>query len=109
MVERPLVAWNGGEAADEDIVLDGDTSDWCQFKAHANAGVQSTFDMNDYTSKLDVQKSRYTKEEAERIAAEIESAPRNLPATAMDDSGVRLAFAVRKDAVDIRVCLILGS
>lgn len=47
---------------------------WDQFAENERRfGVKTTFDENLYTSRLDESKSRYTREDAERIASEIRS------------------------------------
>jgi len=84
--DRELVAWNGGEPP-KDLLLQGNAQGWCQFSDQANAGVESTFDMDVYTSKVDPSKSRYTEEEADRIAREIEKDQKSM-GTTLDDSGV---------------------
>lgn len=89
-----MVAWSGGDAVGEDLELKGDTRDWCQFADKANSGVQSTFNMEDYTSKLNVKESRYTEEDAARIAREIEAEKLDLPQKLLDDSGVSSLLAV---------------
>jgi len=87
-VERTLVAWSGGDAVGDDFELKGDASGWCQFSDQANSRVRSTFNMDDYTSKIDIEKSRYTEEDAARIAREIETDKIDLPDELIDDSGV---------------------
>lgn len=89
IAEKKLVAWDGGQNAGEEIELKGDAGEWCQFADKANKNVTSTFDMDQYTSKLDISKSKYSEAEAERIAREIESEQRERPIHILDDSGVR--------------------
>ncbi|KAK9807303.1 hypothetical protein WJX73_010714 [Symbiochloris irregularis] len=46
---------------------------WDQFKVNQNRfGVKTSFDESIYTTKLDPSRSRYSKEDADRLAAEIE-------------------------------------
>lgn len=69
---------------------------WDQFAVNrALFGVQSTYEFEIYTSKLDPTKSKYTPLEAERIAQEIQqSSTKNIHLAdergqfALDDSGV---------------------
>lgn len=103
--DRELVAWNGGDSGEE-LELQGDTKGWCQFSDQANIGVKSTFNMDAYTSKLDVKKSRYTEEDANRIAREIEAEQKSRP-SALDDSGVCLVHSVRMTGICGIRCLMM--
>lgn len=65
----------GGLGLEEQI--NGD-SGWDQFEVNERKfGVKTTFDEHIYTSRVDKSKSRYTQEDAERIAAEIRSQERS--------------------------------
>jgi len=85
--DRELVPWAGGgaeggagPAAAGGALEDGRGSrNWDQFEANESMfGVQTTFNEELYTTKLDPQKiPREKREEAERIAREIEAGPTN--------------------------------
>lgn len=97
---RELKKW-GDDAEDEERINKAnigfydkmpETTKWNQFEVNKKKfGVETTFNMDPYTSKLDVSKSRYTEEEAERLAAEIEQRPVD-PRFHLDDTGVNLNF-----------------
>ena len=64
---------------------------WDQFKVNQNRfGVKTTFDESIYTTKLDPSRSRYTKEEADRLAAEIEGQVSSSNAHLAEERGMEL-------------------
>eukprot|EP00210_Caulerpa_lentillifera_P000932 g902.t1 len=92
---RDLVPWNACQDEGDLIELEelggGGThkshTNWNQFEAN-EAVVESTFSMEQYSSKLDVTKSKYTEEEAARLAKEIEESSVFPSTSILDDSGI---------------------
>ncbi|KAK3271801.1 Polyadenylate-binding protein-interacting protein 3 [Cymbomonas tetramitiformis] len=123
-VGRELVAWqpdeDDGAVALEDSLVSmpppgrggggGRNEAWDQFRVNSESfGVQSTFDENLYTTRLDVGEGGISEQEAERIAREIEQSSTSNPHVAEErgqvvgldenmDEEDRFSSVVRADA-----------
>jgi PAB1-binding protein PBP1 len=97
--ERDLQKWEPANDVQVDMSLGGRLDDWDQFAAHKQlTGHDSTYDENNYTTKLDTSAPGYKEKfaRAERIAREIE----NTTTTNAHQAEERGQINTRDDGVD---------
>jgi PAB1-binding protein PBP1 len=97
--ERDLQKWEGAPDSQVDMSLSGRLDGWDQFAAHKQmTGRDSTYDENNYTTKLDTSAPGYKEKlaRAEKIAREIENSTTNNAHQAEE----RGQISTRDDGID---------